>query len=409
MLRQLIKGSKEEELTSAQESVKEDLHPKVALLYEEACKFVTHVYKNWDKNGFVRLSVYKKHLFANKMPATAIFVWTRLFRDACLTNRVKDPFWLNKEINRCTGNCCTSFTLPVAPESFQRELLEEEKKHSLVTVKGQNNDHFKLQQETVAKLKENLVHQGLGDNEHTYDENALWLLRDQGAYEEGEKHKYTCKLLDKNCNCSDYENRFDFCRSFPKGIICPYKGCERLTVAHYVIHMLWEALEFHYEVENPFQFLTCGLLQWTCSKQQEGEKEFWNKMYNYLHPLDQFVEQHKHKLSANKNKPEQAIDPQYKSIFEKGKKPVLKENDEVQELIKKVKNETKEFEGLINDFSQKVEEAKTDMATGLCYSYEWFTSLPEKEQKFLKDLASREYGAAKLHLDTLDYYKRKGQ
>lgn len=107
-----------------------------------------------------------------------------------------------KETQRCSGDCCRAFFLPLSPleVEHQRKLLEIGK-HKFI------DDHKVLPMLIFVR------------SEHTRKKTV---------------YRYTCKWLDRETgSCTNYEDRPDMCRNFPyrveslkpSGACKEFRGC----------------------------------------------------------------------------------------------------------------------------------------------------------------------------------------
>ena len=134
----------------------------------------------------------------------------------------------NKKEGRCSGHCCTAFTMRISKNDI-RNFIEKRKKDPLT-------NKFDLEFAT-----EEPFYMNLAGYPTEYFEKLLNMLVDQDRRLNGSKSPsggsdlfdleansgfYTCKnLCTETGNCKDYENRPDFCQDYPVRGTCHYEGC----------------------------------------------------------------------------------------------------------------------------------------------------------------------------------------
>lgn len=122
--------------------------------------------------------------------------------------------------DRCTGDCCENFTLPVSPEeleaNYHRWVIDGQPL-------GMNRAAPKTWFQDIHLIYPMVTYLGYTDitppKVNLTDEQIL-------GNPEPKFHRYTCKHFDpKTRNCTIYEIRPVMCRSYPHGCGCNYAGC----------------------------------------------------------------------------------------------------------------------------------------------------------------------------------------
>lgn len=127
--------------------------------------------------------------------------------------------------DRCTGQCCTAFTLPYSPDEMKAKYEAWIRKPA---------DQLRMSQdETLLQGRESvpedvhlvypmLVHLG----EHVTSPVRGISMLNKWKHSDRPTHWYTCKHFDKGTkNCTIYDHRPQMCREYPYGNKCEYKGC----------------------------------------------------------------------------------------------------------------------------------------------------------------------------------------
>ena len=135
----------------------------------------------------------------------------------------------NKEEGRCSGHCCVGFVFPLSLKDLD-ETIEAKKSDSELPKDHNCKRFFKTYDLAYfEKLKEMFVEQdrsyseGLNPNLFKKDRNDEKALLSNIEETPG---FYSCTFLDKSTgNCTSYESRPDFCKSFPSRGVCDYTGC----------------------------------------------------------------------------------------------------------------------------------------------------------------------------------------
>lgn len=128
-------------------------------------------------------------------------VLAQVERDLPRLRVVKEP----EAPARCTGACCRKFTLPEAPEYFERMYL---------AWKNAPESSFKLPGNDIHIIWPMLIYLGQSD------------VSPNGGKLAFPQHFYTCKHLDKDTgDCTIYEHRPRMCSEYPYGSRCKYEDC----------------------------------------------------------------------------------------------------------------------------------------------------------------------------------------
>ena len=125
------------------------------------------------------------------------------------------------DCGRCTGHCCSGFTLPY-PHTYFIEAawfaLEYEVLPLIVSHARQAHDiahaHNKHRIIVDGVFIAHMIVPVQAEEARTKYINPI----------QADLHFFKCRHL-KNGNCSVYEQRPNMCRNFPYGSPCPFKGC----------------------------------------------------------------------------------------------------------------------------------------------------------------------------------------
>lgn len=135
----------------------------------------------------------------------------------------------NKQEGRCSGHCCVGFTFPVSIKDI-KDLLEwrNQNKDWKEQIKDTYHEKYsrynKYSNEYFYQLLDMFEEQDrtLQGGINPANPNSNDSLKDKTKY----PGFFSCKHFNKqNGNCMNYENRPDFCRTYPTRGDCLYKGC----------------------------------------------------------------------------------------------------------------------------------------------------------------------------------------
>jgi len=147
----------------------------------------------------------------------------------------------NKKNGRCSGHCCSGFTFPASREDISNFISQRKKdeSHHRMERESKKGDPLSLMpskyptsyfEELLSMFvdKDREINDGKNpawDNDETKDSDPLADLSSKENY----PGFFDCKhLCSKTGNCNNYENRPDFCRSYPNHNAlgaCYYEGC----------------------------------------------------------------------------------------------------------------------------------------------------------------------------------------
>lgn len=114
--------------------------------------------------------------------------------------------WDGGEVKRCSGHCCSDFTLEFSPEEIRMKALK---------IRKAPDSEWKRSLLEIARMLIFL----------RFDKQEPGWRKPAGAT----RYHYTCKNFDPvTRNCMNYENRPSMCSDYPYGRSCAYKGCTRV-------------------------------------------------------------------------------------------------------------------------------------------------------------------------------------
>jgi len=131
----------------------------------------------------------------------------------------------------CPGYCCRCFLLPHGMEQFKqgRAELEATKADTYRLVGNFRDTDATLPQ--LVWLTENLIELGTDyDTFPQFNKPRLVGSQPKNVIGSDPSRYFTCKQYNVDTHhCNDYENRPDFCRSYPESYglhtKCPFEGC----------------------------------------------------------------------------------------------------------------------------------------------------------------------------------------
>lgn len=119
--------------------------------------------------------------------------------------------------DRCTGHCCRAFN--VGPHASLKEKYERAK----ARLADGYPDKYDLETIQIFEMIIPLPAKATNGTANPYEPTNSLLRGELGSVEEGELH--TCKHLQPNGDCGNYENRPEMCRVYPNGRPCVFVHC----------------------------------------------------------------------------------------------------------------------------------------------------------------------------------------
>ena len=132
---------------------------------------------------------------------------------------------MKKEPGRCTGHCCTCVTIPFTPAELKAQYDVPR------GTPGRKPDIDDLY-EMLIPLGDFPANPLMKVHKESWAEKALrigttdkWRERKDGNRGHERQFFYTCRHLQMNGDCGNYEKRPAMCRDYPNGHICGFTDC----------------------------------------------------------------------------------------------------------------------------------------------------------------------------------------
>ena len=123
--------------------------------------------------------------------------------------------------DRCTGHCCRNLTIPISPEELLASYQRWHGEGKVQVFKSTNTKDTGPVYVDIHLLAPMLEY--LGKSTKPY--KTVNPTDEQLLGTEPERHRYRCKMLDREGNCSIYEIRPAMCRDYPYAGDCLYAQC----------------------------------------------------------------------------------------------------------------------------------------------------------------------------------------